>query len=301
MQNDQFGSYQQPPSPAPERRSYTADDLGYTKGGGLSLLKNPVVATLVLLVTAGVFAGIIMMAIPDNSDDVALPIIKADSSPIKLVPDDRGGADIPNRESTIFAEMRDAGTEPLPRVENLLSIDAPYETVDSGAVSGANLTEAINVPPPTGALVVAKQEEAAEAMLEKPKSLHPAGASPDTIAFVKSVLEKQDELNTPAVKIAKTEPAAGVDVRTKTNVMTGGTHYVQLASITDEARAAKEWTKLQKKYAALSDSKYRVERKDLGAKGVFYRIQAGPFSKDVASSKCNAVIAAAGGCFVVAK
>jgi hypothetical protein len=50
----------------------------------------------------------------------------------------------------------------------------------------------------------------------------------------------------------------------------------------------------------LSGAEYRVQRADLGAKGVFFRIQAGPMSKDSAKSVCDAIKASKpGGCVIV--
>ena len=146
----------------------------------------------------------------------------------------------------------------------------------------------------------------------RPESLYKPGSSPDTIEFVRDVLEKKDAkeetvvakataptpvskpVSAAAKKAAAIEPAAGgFDIRP-------GSHYVQLGSVKTAAGATSEWGKIQKKYPAeLSGSKYRVERADLGDRGVFFRIQAGPMSKDSASAICGSIKAQTpGGCLV---
>ena len=276
------------------RRSYSADDLGYPQSSGTGWLKNPVVAVLVLLVTAGLFALVISMSLSGSGDDKVLPVVRADHSPVKEAPEDRGGMDVPHQDSTVFAQLGGTDAEGMkPRVEDLFADSA--SAAEEAASDAAAVLDA--VMPSADDLDKAKEEAAAKvAAKEKPKDLHPAGSSPETLAFVKSALEdsKKKEVK-PAEKpkmVANTEPAAGTAT---------GTHFVQMASVKDEARAAGEWGKLQKKYPALQGTSYRVQRKDLGEKGIFYRIQAGPFSKDKAAVICETVKAASGGCFLVTK
>lgn len=135
----------------------------------------------------------------------------------------------------------------------------------------------------------------------KPDTLYKPGSSPSTIEFVREVLEKKD--TKPAAVVAKAEdiakkvaaikPASGFDVRP-------GEHYVQLGSIKNAAAASSEWSKLLKKYPSeLAGKKYRVERADLGGRGVFFRIQAGPMASESASEVCGSIKAQTpGGCLV---
>lgn len=142
----------------------------------------------------------------------------------------------------------------------------------------------------------------------KPDTLYKPGSSPDTIEFVRGVLEKKD--SKPAAVVAKADPkpaaakatakqvasikpASGFDIRP-------GSHYVQLGSVKSPAGATSEWSKLVKKYPdELNGAKYRVERADLGAKGIFYRIQAGPMASDSASEVCGSIKSQTpGGCLV---
>lgn len=103
--------------------------------------------------------------------------------------------------------------------------------------------------------------------------------------------------------IKKVEPVVKAPAPVTKAVMGSGNYYVQLASVRDATRADGEWKKLKAKYSsALSGYDYRVETADLGAKGIYYRIQAGPVSKVQADQACNAIKKKTpGGCLVKKK
>ncbi|MGN7438632.1 MAG: SPOR domain-containing protein [Alcanivorax sp.] len=142
------------------------------------------------------------------------------------------------------------------------------------------------------------QKVASAAIRSKPRYAKPvtqakADKTPETIDYVRSVLNKDEN---PSVQ--NIEPAAGA--ATSAKQLQSGSYFVQLASITDPARAAGEWKKMQDKYGVLSVSKFRIQEASL-SNGKFYRIQAGPMSKSDANRICNALKQAKkpGGCLVV--
>ncbi|MFN3701107.1 MAG: SPOR domain-containing protein [Alphaproteobacteria bacterium] len=158
--------------------------------------------------------------------------------------------------------------------------------------------------------------QAAQVSQAADKITHEPATSPETLAFVKSVLEKKDAeketqsaLNTatpPATQTQATqpqaapqniEPAAGVE-----GVIDGArTHFVQLASIPDRGRVDSEWAKLKSEFSGIpSGSQYRVQEANLGERGTFFRIQAGPYTEAQAKSICDSIKAQKpGGCLVV--
>ena len=79
-----------------------------------------------------------------------------------------------------------------------------------------------------------------------------------------------------------------------------GMHVVQLASVKSEARARDEWNRLQDRYAELlGDMKLMLHRVDLGERGVFYRMQTGPFpNRTTAIDMCRQLKAAKLDCIV---
>jgi len=78
---------------------------------------------------------------------------------------------------------------------------------------------------------------------------------------------------------------------------------IQLAAVKTQDEAQKEWGRLQKSLGdALTGLNLTVEGVDLGAKGIFQRIQAGPFQdKAAAASKCQAIKALKQDCLVVVR
>lgn len=150
------------------------------------------------------------------------------------------------------------------------------------------------VPPPrkpvkpaiTAVVQAAGPEEAAPAPTASPET----GASEETLDFVRSVLGEEGAA--PADPPAKPAPT-----------QTGNKNfYVQLGSVTSAAGAASEWAKLHATFASELGSGvgYRVEEADLGARGTYHRIQAGPYTEDRARAACDAIKARKpGGCLVV--
>lgn len=99
-----------------------------------------------------------------------------------------------------------------------------------------------------------------------PNTIGSAGSSPETLAFVRSVLDSESKEPLAAHEAAKAmaliEPAAGAATTTST-VTQGSGYFVQLASVTSEAAAHKAWPKYQKDHSsALSQVDYRVQEAD---------------------------------------
>lgn len=339
---------------------------------------GPGVMTLALLLTGAVFATVIVTSYPSGEGRRGeIPIVKADLRPVKTQPDNPGGMDIPNRDSTILARVGEAPIQgEREAIENLL--ESPDETMMSReeAIEAA-MAEAEYRSPEEGAVFAEAPREVTPAdVLQKigepaadagvqSMALHEAGTSPETQDFVRNALEqardtaagdgkplieiKQAEVKEavePAVKnlaaapsdtglvspsapqsapgeiktakapvvapqvrdepdaaaASTIEPAAGMaSPAPKIGAATGG-YYVQLASVPNRAGTESEWKTLQKKFGSIiGGMKYRVQEVSLGARGTFYRIQAGPVSKEVADEICRDVKAASGGCLVVKK
>jgi cell division septation protein DedD len=108
-----------------------------------------------------------------------------------------------------------------------------------------------------------------------------AEPAPEPAATAPATAEEQVAALPPA------EPAAGI--------------RLQLASVPNEADIEGEWKRLKKRIGApLADQELHVERADLGTKGVFYRLQIGPFAdRAAAQAACQDIKAAGGDCLLV--
>lgn len=295
--------------------------------------RNPVFATFVLLAAAAGFTAILVASYSGNDEAQPVPVIKAETAAFKEAPESPGGMDIPNSESTVYMITREGVTENGRRIENLLddnsgqdsaegaaaqmaaqdpasaaddtgtgekesakaqsreTTEEPVQTVDmSSTQSGTQKIHMETEKIPPKALISGEDTD------EKPQQIHAAGSSPETLAFVRSVLDRKDGVADAASSI---EPAAGAATTAGAGVSPGG-YYVQLGSVTSESGAHSEWKKIEAGFSGLLEGQdYRVQRADLD-RGTFYRIQAGPMSKDAATGLCEAVKAQKpGGCLVI--
>ncbi len=76
--------------------------------------------------------------------------------------------------------------------------------------------------------------------------------------------------------------------------LAAGNYFVQLASVKSDASAHQEWARLQKAHPDLfGELALYVQRADMGAGGIFYRVRTGPFpNKATAQDMCWQIKAA---------
>lgn len=294
---------------------------------------SPLFATAAFVIAGVAFAGVIIAVYPDLPDQNDIPVVKAETLAYKEIPSDPGGMSIPNRDSTVFSAMSGEGpSEPAP-LEDLLAEEEP---VDKLAAFARQVEEAVeedrvvgeeSETAPVTLQKIAKQSEdvASEAAgrevaqvvapkppppvddVERRKIIHKPGENPETLDFVRSVLDKKDgqavaSANDVATRAASVAPAAGNAAREvgRDFNITPGSYYVQLGSVKSLSGAEAEWGKLKKAFdAELGSASHRVQSADLGERGTFYRIQAGPMSKASAGEICDSIKAQKpGGCLV---
>lgn len=149
------------------------------------------------------------------------------------------------------------------------------------------VTAPVPVAPPDSS------EEIADEPIESAAPTEPAKPSKgfqETPAPVKTAAEDPK----PKPEPTPTKPAS---VAVKTGV---GSAYVQVASVPNEKQIKSEWGVVSGKLPMIKGLPYRVQKADLGAKGVYHRIQVGPMSGDDATKLCASIKAQKpGGCLVV--
>lgn len=275
----------------------------------------------------------------ETAANESVPIVRADAGDYKTTPDNPGGMEIPYRDSTVFSSVdgakTDSGTEniladesaeePLPRDQLFAGLNTEGDQpggapVDTTATTNTPAVAPIlgnppqgEVEPTVGAKVEAVEPPSNDALVKEAigtsdttttaaappveaLKASPVEAAPAPAVEEVAKVEEPKKVEPAAKAAAKTEPAAG----TTAAKVTSGTYFVQLASVKDTAGAPAEYKKMQAKYTGLSGIEFRTQRADL-AKGTFYRIQAGPMSKESATSTCNGIKAKGGSCLVVAK
>lgn len=340
FQNFNYSNYQPQP---PEEPGLLEKIVGPVLA---AKFRSPLFATGALLIAGVAFAGIIISGQSGDSD-VAVPVVQAEVTAFKEQPSDPGGLSIPNQDSTVFSSLSNpqisgGDAEPAP-VENLLAEDEPVDRLEAFAaeaqkdievsaredeasqqvlnlideatgVDTSDTSESpeqvANIPSPKRVKNTVAPEDLlqkVEAVPDKPESLSKPGSAPETLEFVKNVLDKKDAKAEAGAAVASAasdaaNAAANIQPAAGFSALAPGTHYVQLGSVKTASGASGEWGKLQKTFPAeLSEAKYRVQRADLGERGVFYRIQAGPMSGESASAICDSIKAQKPGACLVTK
>jgi len=210
----------------------------------------------------GLWIGYKISAHPFASGNV--PLIQADNRPTKVRPDDPGGMDIPNRGLVLNQKGGGDTEQLLPPPETPLPRPAPSDAGAQAAVT-ASL-------PPIAAAPAAPAQPTPAAPAPSPQSAQAApAAQPPQIA---------------------TAPAA---------VAAGTGYRLQIASVRTPEAAQQEWQRLQRQNNdLLGGLAYAAERADLGDRGVFYRIQAGPIADGASAEQiCAALRQRNVGCMLV--
>lgn len=268
-------------------------DYGYEEGEGRGMKWA---SAAVVVGAVGLFIGLAYYAYEAGMrpvDESEIPYFSEDKTPYREKPEDPGGLKFEHQDRVVYNELAagKADEEKLPE-KALPEPEKPIEReVVMAPAEEPSRLEAITAPPEE-----AKQPEKAEAAPVDAKAASEAGKdnAQETVTVVAS---KTRENETMTVIEPKPEPKA-----TAKPVLSGAV-YAQLGAFKSEAEAKDAWNKLYAVHKEkLPVSKPFVEQADLGEKGVFHRLQAGPLaSEDEARALCKYLQSHKQGCFVVKK
>lgn len=256
---------------------------------------------LILMLALGVlliFAGVVWNTYRQGvrPSEGGLPVIGADAAPYKRAPETSQAAQDVEPPAG-FYDLMDGGAEAAPVRQAAMT--SPVEIRrDSGTLAGAPV-EAVppvpSIPEQEDLTRRAAPIEFAEGLdVRKPLSedaetvrtaaLNPVAAEPAPARVIAPVLEPVRE---PAVS-----RFAGI-----------GDYQVQLLASRSEAGALGAWDDIRGSEPALyQGAKLSIQRADLGARGVFYRLRLGTFvDRAAAKAFCDDVKSTGKDCIVVAK
>jgi outer membrane biosynthesis protein TonB len=209
---------------------------------------------------------------PAPQDLSAVPEIHPDTAPVKIAPANPGGMQVPDQDSILLNQ------EGKQQPEELLP---PPEAVKQRPVSA--MPPAPPTPPPASQ-PPAPQQTASAPPPVAPKPVPQPAPAPQIVPAPPPPASV-----VPQAKAAQTTAAAS------------GAYRLQLGALGSEEAAKQEWLRLQRQQPdVLGKLSLAVSRVDLGAKGVYFRIQAGPIASAAqAAQSCATLKSRNVGCILV--
>ncbi len=290
--NEDPNGYQQPPHPQDGMGEppLTAEPFQFDidrmdDGGHRKRRWGPLIVLVLGIVAGGVAAWTLLGGDTSMDSPNQIPTVRADSSPVKVRPDDPGGMDVPNRDKLVYERMGGheqaaPGTDAerlLPPPENPRMPSAPTVTTPTA-------------PPP---VATTKPPAVQEALLPTTTTPAPESTKPVAPPAVQQQAPVQEKPAATTPPPVATAPAA---------TPAKGSYVIQLASVASKADADKEWGRLRRTHADLLGTlTLDVQKADLGAKGVFFRVRGGMIDEASARQLCAELSKRKVGCIVAKK
>jgi cell division protein FtsN len=298
-----------PPPPEEYEDSYYADDGhmppqgedGYApprRRGGLVTIAA--VLGLAVVGTAGAFgyraftSGTVAPSTP--------PVIKADTTPAKIVPPALASADA---QSKPFQDRIGAPAAPervVSREEQPVSLPVVRQSAPpQAAFASANPASPppLVAPPPTAAPGTFNEPKRVRTQTIRPDSSsgNDLTASPSPAPAPRGSAARQSG---PIPIAPQSEPAPRTKMASRPAASAGGAYVVQVSAQKTEAEAQSSYRSLQQKYpTVLGGREPTIRRAEIGQSGVWYRVQVGSFStSEQATAFCNNLKDAGGQCIV---
>jgi hypothetical protein len=264
------------------------------------------IGALAGLFMAGIVGWFVLAPRYQTNNDDNIPLVSRPQQPVKVLPAGMNEVDAKSQDRSVYDVL--AKNEPKEENTNIVeSTETPnseaIEKLVEEVVANAPETPTPEVESLTAVAVAPVAEVKEEVKTEETKveevKTETVAVAEETVApkLVKEEVKVEEVKKEEVVKVAEVVKAEPV-----VNEIKQGTWSVQLMSSPNKPAVEKSWTTMSKKYSMLKDLPYEVEKADLGAKGVFYRLKAGSLpTKAEATALCSKLKAAGGSCFVVKK
>ena len=272
--------------------------------------RGPIVIVIALITLAALLAVLwVGVNLGRREGQSGPPILRAETSPAKSIPENRGGLQIPHTDKTVFdainGKQADEPEELLPPPEEPLVLPetaaAPSDTgiaseEASGGVTDVNVAEAqqaltdlIEEQSGAGGTPTTAPEETTAALSPPPGQGAPDASSPAETAPAAetAVPEANGELRLEFETLPKTEQTEAVAAE-PAPVITDP-YFVQVTSVRTRNDALVAWDRLEGKFGSLvAGYKPDVQTVDLGNRGIYHRLRGGPLEgRDAAQGLCS--------------
>ncbi|MBR5482975.1 MAG: SPOR domain-containing protein [Alphaproteobacteria bacterium] len=261
------------------------------------------IGALAGLFMAGIVGWFVLAPRYQTNNEDNIPLISRPQQPVKVLPAGMNEVDVKSQDRSVY----DVLDKNEPKEENTNIVEST-ETPNSKAIEKLVEEVVANAPetptPEVESLTAVAVAPVAEVKEEvKTEETKVEEVKTETAAVAEETVAPEPVKEEVKVEEVKKEEVVKVAEATKpVNEIKKGTWSVQLMSSPNKPAVEKSWTTMSKKYSMLKDLPYEVEKADLGAKGVFYRLKAGSLpTKADATALCSKLKSAGGSCFVVKK
>lgn len=282
--------------------------------------------SIAVVAAAAAFGGVIWYAYQSgrSGGSGVPPLVKAETGPVKVKPDNPGGAEIPFQDSTVYDRLDQNGQKPV--VEKLLpenetpvtrpppappaSADATVLAPPGGAPPPATLPQGsggiIVAPPPTadasptvlaptGPVIAPPPSAPAPQVAQIPPPVKTVTTPPPVTAKAPPAVKPAPDsiaalIGSSEAKIASPPPHPAT---------AGGSYRLRLSAVRSADAVADEWARLKRRFPELASLSNATSKIDIPDKGTFYRVEAGPLNETDAKSTCARLRTQGLGCIVV--
>ena len=265
--------------------------------------RGPLILALaagVLIVFAAVVWNTYRQGVRDGAG--ALPVIAGEPGPYKHRPDDAGGLVVPDQDVQLWREFESEGETAIADAGAAATEDESLLGAAPEGQGGPPLDlrpdmDAGDRDPRTGMPNALREEVQALADLDgRLKEIPETAPRIAALDPASAALAAQQGAPTAPQVRAQPQPATAPQFAFSNT----GAFKVQLAAFRDQQAADTAWTQLTTRHRTqfIGAGKH-IQRADLGARGVFYRLRAGSFADRAgATAFCDALKAAGEDCIV---
>jgi len=236
--------------------------------------------------------------------DGSLPLITADATPYKSAPVERGGAESPGLNARIYDQMDGSARPTLVKPVAVSRVPEAVPPLPEGDILQGGPPMDLRGSSEDGA--ADPDTGAPTAIVEQARALENLGGTPADRAGTEVAALNTPSLPMPDPGAVRTARAVANDPAVQKAMFAfdgGGNYLVQISALRSEEAAERAWKEATRKTPDIyRGAEKRIQRADLGAKGVFYRLRVGAFAhRDEATAFCDALKANGQQCMIVAK
>jgi hypothetical protein len=270
----------------------------------LTRRRGRLLTLMVSLAALASFGGVIYWAheqdIKSGGEGI-IPLIRADDKPVKVKPDSPGGLVVPDQDKTVYNSISPGsvptGPEkllpppPVPQIPPAV----PPQAMPTVPAPATPPSDAAAPAAPPAAVLPANAQANAPAL---PPAVPVAPAAPAAPPVAAAPAPTAPTIPAPATLTAPAAAAPNQSIASLIDNISG--YRIQLASVRSEEQAQATWARMQKSNGdVLSSLTMRAVKVDLGDRGIYYRVQAGPLDEGGAQSACSKLKSRSVDCIVV--